>query len=143
VRELYADEAFFGARNELPSDQLQRLRTRFTPELVERFESYHRDIAGWLAKHKDEALKAPTSDGPVFMSNYEGANSFSVGQATVDGTRADVPVTLSYTEGADTVRWVDVAMLRRVDRAWLLDDIRFDPDGTAGESLRQRITLRE
>ena len=141
VQELYADEVFRDARNGLPADQLRRLRDRFTPELVERFESYDRDVARWLAEHKNETLKAPVSEGPVFISNYEGATRFSIGRAAVEGTRAEVPVALSYTEGAETVRWVDVAMLRLVDRAWLLDDIRFDPDGSAGETLRQRITL--
>lgn len=143
VRELYADESFFRVRNAFPTAMLQRVRSCFTPELVRHFEGHNKNVARWIEEHKDETLKLPMSEGPIFVSNYEGADTFSVGRAQVEGTRAEVPVSLSYTEGADTVRWVDVAMLRRVDGVWLLDDIRFDPERLGDYTLRKRVALYE
>jgi len=144
VRLLYADERFFRVRNTLPATTLQRFRYCFTSELVRHFESHNKNVARWIEEHKDEkTLKLPVSEGPIFVSNYEGADTFSVGRAKVEGTRAEVPVSLSYTEGADTARWVDVAMLRLVDGVWLLDDIGFDPERLGDYTLRKRVALNE
>jgi hypothetical protein len=143
VRELYADPAFFDLRNTVPPSTLQRFSGCFTPDLVRHFESYDADVDRWLEEHRNETLKLPVSEGPIFLSNYEGADTFSVGRASIDGSHADVPVSLSYTEGADTVRWVDIAKLRRVGGVWLLDDILFDPQRWDDYTLRDRTALEE
>ena len=122
---------------------VQRFSRWFTPELVSHFESHNERVARWMEEHSDEALKLPMSEGPIFISNYEGADTFSVGQSKVEGAHAEVPVTFSYTEGADTVQWVDVALLRRVDGLWLMDDIQFDPSRFENYTLRERVSLHE
>jgi hypothetical protein len=143
VSELYADDTFFHVRNALPSAMIQRFSRCFTPDLVRYFDSHNEDVERWLEEHKDQTLKLPMSEGPIFLSNYEGADTFSVGRAEVDGTQAQVPVAFSYTYGDDTFRWFDVAMLRLVDGVWLLDDIRFDPERWDDYTLRQRVALDE
>jgi hypothetical protein len=141
VGELYADETFFHARNAFPSSMMQRFSRCFTPELVRHFEAHNENVERWIEDHGNAGLKLPMSEGPIFLSNYEGADTFSVGRATVDGTKAEVPVSFSYTEGADTVRWVDIVLLRLVDGVWLMDDIRFDPERWDDYTLRKRMTL--
>jgi hypothetical protein len=143
VKELYADEAFFQARNALPPAMVQRFGRCFTPELVRHLQSHNDNVERWLEEHRGETLKLPMSEGPIFLSNYEGADAFSVGRAEVDGARAQVPVSFSYTYGGETFRWVDVALLRLVDGRWLLDDIRFDPERWDDYTLRQRMALDE
>ena len=143
VGELYADPDFFNVRNAVPPAMLQRLSGCFTPDLVRHFEANAEDVARWLEEHEGEDLKLPMSEGPIFLSNYEGADGFSVGRAEIDGTHATVPVSFSYTAGADTFRWTDVVMLRRVDGVWLMDDIRFDPERWDDYTLRQRVSLDE
>jgi hypothetical protein len=141
VRELYADDTFFHIRNAFPLPMVQRFSRFFTPELVRHFQSHNEDVQRWMEEHKNEILKLPMSEGPIFLSNYEGADTFSVGRAKIDGTSAEVPVSFSYSDGADTFRWVDVAMLRLVDGVWLLDDIQFDPERFDDYTLRKRMAL--
>jgi hypothetical protein len=141
VRELYADDTFFQIRNALPPSMIQRFSRCFTPDLVRYFESHNEDVERWLEEHKDQTLKLPMSEGPIFLSNYEGADTFSVGQAKIEGTSAEVPVTFLYTYGNETFRWDDIAMLRLVDGLWLLDDIRFDPERWDDYTLRKRMAL--
>lgn len=143
VGELYADATFFRVRNSLPPPMVQRFSRCFTPELVKHFESHNANVERWIEQHKDEVLKLPMSEGPIFLSNYEGADTFSVGRASIDGTKAEVPVSFSYTEGSDTFRWIDIVMLRLVDGVWLLDDIQFDPERWDDYTLRKRMSLDE
>lgn len=142
VRALYADEAFFHLRNTLPPPMVQRFSACFTPELVQHLESHNQDVETWFAQH-DETLKLPMAEGPIFFSNYEGADSFEIGHTTTDGTHAEVPVSFTYTEGADTVRWVDIVMLRLMGGVWLMDDILFDPQRWDHYTLRERVALDE
>jgi hypothetical protein len=141
VEELYADDTFFQVRNSFPPPMVQRFSRVFTPELVRYFQSHNEDVERWLEEHKGEDLKLPMAEGPIFLSNYEGADTFSVGQAKIEGTSAEVPVTFSYTYGNETFRWDDIAMLRLVDGLWLLDDIRFDPERWDDYTLRKRMAL--
>lgn len=141
VGELYADETFFHARNSFPPPLVQRFSRCFTPELVRHLQSHNEDVERWIERHENQELKLPMSEGPIFISNYEGADTFSVGRATVDGSTAEVPVSLSYTDRADTIRWVDIVLLRLVDGVWLMDDIQFDPERWDDYTLRKRMTL--
>ena len=141
VRELYNDETFLQARNAVSAAMLLHFQDRFTPDLMNHFETHNVRVERWLKAHEGEALKLPMREGPIFVSNYEGADTFDVGAAKIQGDRADVPVSLSYSEGGDTARWVDVAMLRLVDGVWRLDDIRFDLNGAGDDTLRKRVAL--
>lgn len=142
VQALYDDAAFLDLRNALPPPLLQRFSPCFTPDLVRHFEAHHEDVDRWLAQH-DATMKLPMAAGPIFFSNYEGADSFDVGRATIDGGQAQVPVSFTYTQGADTVRWVDIVILRQIDDVWLMDDIRFDPNRWDHYTLRERVALEE
>ncbi len=143
VMELYADEIFFHIRNSFPPPMVQRFSRYFTPELISHFESHNADVDRWMEEHKNESLKLPMSEGPIFISNFEGANTFVVGQAKVDASHAEVPVTFSYTEGAESFGWIDIVILRLVDCVWLMDDIRFDPERWDNYTVRKRVALAE
>jgi hypothetical protein len=143
VSELYKDRTFLQARNAVSAAMLLHFQERFTPDLMKHFETHNIRVERWLKTHEGEALKLPMREGPIFVSNYEGADSFDVGGAKIQEDRADVPVSLSYTEGGDTARWVDVAILRLVDGVWRLDDIRFDLNGAGDDTLRKRVALDE
>ena len=143
VGELYKDQTFLQARNAVSAAMLLHFHDRFTPDLIKHFETHNVRVERWLKAHAGEALKLPMREGPIFVSNYEGADTFDVDAAKIQGDQADVPVSLSYTEGGDTARWVDVAMLRLVDGVWRLDDIRFDLNGAGDETLRKRVALDE
>lgn len=143
VEALYADETFFQLRNSFPPAMVQRFSCCFTPGLVRHFESHNQEVDRWLDEHRGQTLKLPMSEGPIFLSNYEGADTFSVGTAKVDGTYAEVPVSFSYTYGTDTFHWIDIVMLRRVDGVWLMDDIQFDPERWDDYTLRKRVALDE
>jgi hypothetical protein len=67
---------------------VKRFSHCFTPELVRHFESHNEKVARWLETHKRATLKLPVRAGPIFLSNYEGADSFSVEQATIEGLMA-------------------------------------------------------
>lgn len=141
MRELYADEIFFNLRNSLPPTLVQHFSNYFTPDLIKYFESHNEDVKDWMEIHKNEDLKLPMSEGPIFFSNYEGAHAFEVGHAKVFDDHSQVPVSFSYTEAGNTFQWVDIVVLRLVGDAWLLDDIRFDPSRWDSYTLRERVAL--
>ena len=143
VAELYNDQTFLQARNTVSAAMLMHFQDRFTPDLMKHFERHNVRVERWLKAHEGEALKLPMREGPIFVSNYEGADTFDVGAAKIDRDVADVPVSLSYSEGGETVKWVDVAVLRLVDGVWRLDDIRFDLNGGGDDTLRKRVALDE
>lgn len=143
VGELYADEVFLVIRNSVSADTLQRFASCFTPELVRHFASHYENVSRWMEENAGETLKLPASEGPIFISNYEGADTYSVGKGEINGTYADVPVSLSYSEGEDKIRWVDVVKLRLINGAWLVDDIQFDPERWDFHTLRKRLALDE
>lgn len=143
VSALYADKIFFDLRNEIPPSVIEHLSPCMTADLKGHFERFNEDVKTWMARNQGAGLKLPVSEGPIFLSNYEGADSYRVGKATVRGNLAQVPVSLSITDPAGTFEWVDVVLLRRVGDVWLLDDIKFGPDEGDGYTLRDRVALVE
>ncbi len=143
VKVLYANEGFFSARNSFSPAMMQRFRYCFTDSLIRHFESHNLDAAQWKEDHSSENLKLPVPEGPIFISNYEGADNFNVGATRIEGDSAEVTVRLSYRALGETTHWTDIAILRFVGGTWLLDDIHFDPESGNSYTLRKRLTLDE
>lgn len=74
------------------------------------------------------------------MSNYEGADSVSVGKAQIDKSRARVIVSFTYSEDGMLFLWDSVAALHLVDENWLLYDIY---EWESNWSLRTRVSIEE
>ena len=143
VKTLYGDATFFNLRNEIPRLVIDRLSPCLTPELKAHLEHHNEKVAAWMTRNKNAGLKLPVSEGPIFLSNYEGADDYQVGKARIDGTLAEVPVSLSITDAMGAFSWVDVAVLRQVKNVWRLDNIKFQPGSGDNYTLRDRIALIE
>lgn len=92
------------------------------------------DLRGLLEKAKteqEEAIrkspdeKPPWSEGDLFSSLFEGAGSFELGEETIGGNRAEIPILLKYTETNPGVEWSDLLMLERESDGWKVSDILF------------------
>ena len=69
--------------------------------------------------------KPPWIEGDLFSSLFEGVQHFVIGKAKVDGDKAEVPVTCTYSEGGMTSKWTDTMLMVKTAKGWLLDDMRF------------------
>jgi hypothetical protein len=141
VKALYGDKIFFGLRNDLPASAIQHLSACLTHELTRHLHSCSEKIKKQLAENRDENLKVSLGEGPIFLSNYEHANDFEVGEAKVEEDRAEVTVEFTYTEAGTTYRWVDVAILHSEGDFWLLDDIHFQPKKGGGGTLKKSVDI--
>jgi len=121
----------------LPNDQqLKALSPLIAPDLKELLESARSTQAKFIQEHPDE--KPPWADGDLFTSLFEGAQSFRLGRATVQGDRRQVPVYLVYRQGGSTTRWSDELVLVRSGNRWLVSDILLKGEWAfkSGSSLR-------
>ena len=143
VKTLYGDSTFFNLRNEIPYPVIDHLSPCITPELKAHLEHHKEKVAAWMARNENTGLKLPVSEGPIFLSNYEGADDYQVGKARIDGTHAEVPVSFSITDAMGTFKWVDVAILRQIKKVWRLENIKFQPDSSDNYTLQDRIALIE
>lgn len=143
VKALYGDSTFLNLRNRIPAEVIAHLSPCLTAELKAHLEQHNKDVKAWMENPKNANLKLPVREGPIFVSNYEGANAFKVGEARVDGTKAEVPVSLSVNDVMGSFEWVDVAVLHQVGDVWLLDNIQFQPDNGDGYTLLKRVALEE
>jgi len=143
LTQLYSDKVFFRIRNRAPQSAIQHLISCFTPELKKQLERHEEDVSRWLTKNKDSGLKLPVSAGPIFLSNYEGADSFAIGKATVSGELARVNIAFSINDVTGSFEWTNVAILRHIDDVWLLDNIEFESNDGVPYTLRDRVSLIE
>ena len=139
VKALY-DVGFFDQRHHIDQLALKKLSACLSKELINHIEQCNKKIKVWLTNDENEGLKLPICEGSVCVSNYEGANTFEIGESTIKRLHAEVPILLSYSEAGTTFRWVDVAILRFVDGTWLLDDLLFDKRSS---TLRERLKLEQ
>jgi hypothetical protein len=142
VGRLYKTPAFVNARSGIDAATISELEPYLTDKLV----SALRDFRAALLKADKSAdlhTKAPYPAGPIFYSNYEGMDKFSVvnTSAAVDQS-IHVTVEMNFDSPFGSAKWSDIAVLRCDSRAWKLDDVIFDPNQTAGPSLRSRIAVR-
>ncbi|THB68433.1 MAG: hypothetical protein D6B27_02570 [Gammaproteobacteria bacterium] len=143
VKVLYSDAIFFNIRNSIHPETISHLAPCITPELKIHFESHNKNIEKWKQKHKDSELKLPVSEGPIFLSNYEGANSFKIGKAMIEGKLAKVPVSLSIKNSDGLYKWIDIALLKQVGGFWLLNNIIFQSGIDKNNTLLNRVLLSE
>jgi hypothetical protein len=140
---LYGNAIFFHLRNAFPEFVTNNLGACFTKSLLNHFDKSRAAIDHWKELHKDDQLKLPMNEGAIFISVYEGASQFRVGETNLVKDRARVNIHLSYTEGNDVYEWIDIAIFVQVDGKWLLDEIEFDPANRDGWTLRKRTWLEE
>lgn len=125
----------------LPKDKvLDDLVPLMTPELVQLIQEAARIQAVFIKNNPDE--KPPWIEGDLFGSLFEGAQQHTIGNALAKEGWAEVPVTMVYSSGGESVRWTDTLILRRSPQGWLVDDVRYGGDwpfaakGTLVEALR-------
>jgi hypothetical protein len=143
VKTLYSDTIFFNLRNAIPPDVIAHLSPCITTELKTHFESHNEDIEAWMRRNKNSGLKLPVGEGPIFLSNYEGADLYQVGKANINGRFAKVPVSLSITDVMGEFQWVDIVLLRQVGNVWLLENIMFQSGSDKNHTLLNRVSLIE
>ena len=141
LAQLYRDKIFFHARNRLTQPMIRHLSAYFTPELKKHLEHHHKDVELWLIKNKDSDLKLPVSAGPIFLSNYEGADSFLIGDPSIRDKLAEVKIAFTLKDAMGVLEWENTALLKRVGDVWLLDDIVFESDNGEAYTLRDRVKL--
>lgn len=80
---LYGNAMFFHLRNAFPEFVTNNLGACFTKSLLTHFDKSRADIDHWKELHKDDQLKLPMNEGAVFISVYEGASQFRVGETNL------------------------------------------------------------
>ena len=118
------------------NEQLQQLAPFFMDDILKMFESARQIHDKFVREHPDE--KPPWSDGDLFTSLFEGAQSFRIGKPTTSGDRVEVPVNLSFTGDGATTKWTDVAVLVNTPAGWRIHDILMKGEWQfkSGASLR-------
>lgn len=124
----------------LPDEKARQVLDPFlSPSLLESMERARREQLDHLRNFPDE--KPPWIEGDLFSSLFEGPHRFRVGEARIEGERAEVPVAYERTERGDTVKWTDTFLLTKSPQGWRIDDVRyggtwdFSNQGTLKESL--------
>ncbi len=143
VSSLYNDPNFFKLRNTIPTETLTRLSAYFSDELIKHLKEHNKAVKKWMKQNGKSNLKLPVSEGPIFLSNYEGADTFHVEKAQIDDHYAKVPVSLSINDFMGEFKWQDIAILKQVDNKWLLDNIIFQPNRGDNYNLRDRVSFSE
>jgi hypothetical protein len=142
ARKLYGIPAVAEARSEIDAATISAL----APYLTDRLAAALRDFAAALSKvdqSADTSMKSPYPTGPIFYSNYEGMDGFTIVNATAAAEQAvQVTLEMNFDSPFGSAKWADVAVFRCEGDGWKLDDIIFDPNQTAGRSLRERIAVR-
>lgn len=110
-------------------DGVKQRATWFTPGLINACETY-------FARPQDPD-EVPNIDGDPFTGSQEYPNTFSAGPASIQETKASVPVTFSWKDHHSTRG--TVILKKEEDGRWLIDDFEF-PDQ---DSTRQLLAEQE
>lgn len=125
----------------LPSEEeMKTLAPLLTPEISALIEAARAEQKDFQKTHPDE--KPPWIEGALFSSLFEGVTSYHLGEVVVSGDKASIPVYWEYTEGGETTRWIDVAVLSKSGDSWHVADIFFCApwDFRPGPSLRAQLS---
>jgi hypothetical protein len=122
-------------------DQMDRFAPLFTEDLTAMVEDVRRHRNNLV--RENPTTKLPWREGNLFASLRRGFTFYAVGVPVILDDTATVPVHLEYRFQGQTTRWIDVIVLRRSDRHWLVDDIFLNAPWalTSGASLRSRLWL--
>jgi hypothetical protein len=118
------------------SRQLTSLSPFLSSELVHLFKEAGREQAKYIREHPGE--KPPWVEGDLFSSSFEGATSFRIGPAKVDGGRARVSIHLASRGVRGDADWTDTLVLTRTKQGWRVWNILYN----GGESLRSSLSER-
>jgi hypothetical protein len=78
----------------------------------------------FVKENDTQQFKPPwTKEGNLFGSLWEGMDGFKLGQSTGDDEKKSYPVYLSYGEGKESAKWLDVLVLERTEDGWKVHNI--------------------
>lgn len=140
VRALYGTQSFLHQRGTFNRKVVDHFQACFTPALNKHLYLFSDALEAWKVKYTGQQLKLPLTEGSIFISCYEGCTTHLVGKAIVLGDTARVPVVMKHFEQGEPYGWVDMAVLRRVGKVWLLDEVVFDAGASDG-SLREHLSM--
>jgi hypothetical protein len=108
----------------------------FTPDTVQRERPYLTpDLYAALIKKANQPVAkgdAPDIEGDVFLNAQDVPDKFEVGKASVDGLKADVPVSLRW--GTEKRRYV--VHLVQLKGGWKIADVDYGKDGKLTDLLK-------
>lgn len=114
-------------------ENVARRRRWLTPELYRLLlDEYHREELE-SAKHPDEAVYM---EGDPFTDTQEHPNTFRVGQPTIRGSQAMIPVV--FFLNGHVLRKARIEVSRR-GRVWLIHNIMTDDEEDLQKLLRRRL----
>jgi hypothetical protein len=121
-------------------ENIMRKRRWLAPELYKLMLNEFRREDAWVKENPDQV---PYFTGDPFTNSQEHPSSYRTGQAEVTGNNAKVDVTLSWTEGGNTVdtRKITV-MLRKHGSKWLISNI-VSGEGTNAVTDLKAVLSRE
>ena len=111
-------------------DAWAALMPRMTGSLTAAMQAARKEQADFMKKEPNG--KPPWIEGDLFSSLFEGPQQFALGKARISEDRASVPVAFTYTDRGETSRWTDTLQLRKVGKAWLIDDVQYGGDWAFG-----------
>lgn len=122
-------------------DQMDRFEPLFTEDLTGMIEDARRHRNMLL--RENPAGRLPWCEGNLFSSLRDGFTFYAVGVPVVLDDIATVPVHLEYRYQGHITRWIDVMVLQRSGRRWLVADIFLNAPWTltSGTSLRARLWM--
>lgn len=123
--------------------QLKRLKPYLAPELVQAFKHASAEQEAFMRKNPDE--KPPFIEGDLFSSLFEGVTTWKLDTAQIIGSKAEVPVQLSYSSDGQTSRWNDTLVLRKNPEGWVVTDIRMGGQWAfkaGGNSLAETLSAK-
>ncbi|AWG25094.1 DUF3828 domain-containing protein [Flavobacterium kingsejongi] len=74
-------------------------------------------------------------EGDIFTSLYEGQNAFTIGEITIEGSKATVTVDFKNTLYA--INWKDKVALIQDGSGWKIDDVYYKEQESSGSTKKQ------
>lgn len=99
------------------------LKVRVSEELAAAVVRAQKEQAEFIKANPCE--KPPWIEGDLFSSLFEGPQKFEIGEAKVEGDKAEVPVGCVHSSGGDTAKWTDTLLLVKTGEGWRIDDVRY------------------
>ena len=124
VQQLFADH--FKNDMGFTRDTVARKRNWLTPGLNQEIDTYFRQPF--------PADEPPPINGDPFTNTQEYPTTFQVGEAVMDGVRANVPVVMTIGATRRTVR----AQVVRQGSGWLVDDLIYEDGSTFRALLKEQ-----
>ena len=124
VQQLFADH--FKNDMGFTRDTVARKRNWLTPGLNQEIDTYFRQPF--------PADEPPPINGDPFTNTQEYPTTFQVGEAVMDGVRANVPVVMTIGPTRRTVR----AQVVRQGSGWLVDDLIYEDGSTFRALLKEQ-----